>query len=240
MLHAQHPRDREAVNIRVHHADVQPLSSHCSRQISRHGGLTHPALAGGHRVDAREIARLSERNHRLGGPAPEATAQLRPVFIVHSAQLHLDRRNTVQGTDLALDVGANGVLQGTASHRQQHVDCDGAVLRHLHGFDHVQVGDRAADLWVDYTGQSLVHGFLRGDRHDVILGRGESTPCTASAARPLGCGSGPRISRPGAVRPEVCCRFAVFRLLQLLDVFVQLRAGTPFLHQNLLQHVPQL
>ena len=72
VVHTQHAGDRETVNIGVNHANVEPLGGHGGSQVSGYRRFTNAALTGGDRIDAGQVAGLSERNFRLG----HATAQL--------------------------------------------------------------------------------------------------------------------------------------------------------------------
>ena len=58
------PRDGEAQNIRINHADFVTLSGQRRRQVHCDGRLPDPALAGRDRDDAGERVRLRERRAR--------------------------------------------------------------------------------------------------------------------------------------------------------------------------------
>ena len=77
-------------------------------------------------------------------PALMPVAALEQEFVLARGET----AHALQGADLLADVGGDGVLEGAAGDREQHVHRDGAV-RDLHGLDHAEVGDGSAQLGVD-------------------------------------------------------------------------------------------
>ena len=166
LVHTQHARDREAVDIGVHHAHAQALGGHGGSQVGRHGGLTDPALAGGHGVDAGEVAGLGEGDLGLGRAAAQVAAQGGPLLVIHHAHTHLDVGDALQRTDLLAGVSGDGVLERAAGHGQQDADGDDAGVTDLDGLHHAEVGDGLTDLRVDDASERLAHLVLcRDGRH---------------------------------------------------------------------------
>ena len=199
-VHPQHAGDGEAVDVGVYHAHAQALGGHGGGEVRSHRGLADPSLAGGDGVDPGEVARLSEGNHRFGGPSAQAAPQLGLLLIVHDAQAHLHLGDTLDGADLASGVGGDRVLQGAPGHGQEHLDTDHAVLGDVNGGDHSQVGDGAVQLGVDDPGQRLHDGVMSRLRHGPILGAPSSATTGGESHVRAGCSLTERCAAQGRCR----------------------------------------
>ena len=170
VVRTHHAGDGEAVDVGVHHPHAQALGGQGGGQGGRDRGLAHPALPGGHRVDAGQAAGFGEGDHRLSGAPAQTGAQLGALLVVHDPHTHLDAGDPLHGAHLTARVLAEGVLQGAPGDGQQDQDGDEAVVTDLDGPHHAQVGDRTAELGIDDAGQGLADGRWRGLWHASILG----------------------------------------------------------------------
>ena len=118
-------------------------------QVHRHRGLADAALAGGHRVHPGARAGLRERDLVGRRVAAQLLAQLAALGVAHHAELDLHRptrpRHPRHGGG---DVAGELLLHRAAGHGQQHPHGDRAAAADRHRLDHVQLGDRLADLRV--------------------------------------------------------------------------------------------
>ena len=170
VVHPQHAGDGEAVDVSVHHTDAQSLGGHGRSQVGRHRGLPDPALAGGHRVDTSEVARLGEGDLRLRLPTAQVAAQGGTLLVVHDSHAHLHVGNALQRADLLAGVGRDRVLERTAGDGQQDADGDHALRADVNGLHHAEIGDGLTDLRVDDASERLAHLVLcRDGRHGPIL-----------------------------------------------------------------------
>ncbi len=58
---AQHARLARAVDVGIQHADLRPFGLQCQRQVRRHRGLAHTALAGRHHDDVFHVRQRRQR-----------------------------------------------------------------------------------------------------------------------------------------------------------------------------------
>src|SRR6202042_1380562 len=153
--HAQHPRHRVPVDVRVEQADLLARGGHGHGQVHGHRRLAHAALAAGHRVHLGQRVRLGERDDALRLAAPERGLQLAALLLAHHVQLDPDSPHAVELADRGGHVPGDGVAQRTAGHGQEDVDPDGTVASHLDVLDHAEIGDRTVDLRVVDAGERL-------------------------------------------------------------------------------------
>ena len=161
--HPEHAGDREAVHVGVDDADAQPALGESHRQVSRDRRLADAALAARDGVDAGEGVRAE-----LGGPlrlaAPQALGERAALGRCHHRDVdgHVGHPGDARrgGAHVPFDrVGGRA-----ADDRQLDADRRVPVGGHLHAADHVELGDRLADLGVEHGGQRTPDG-VRQLRH---------------------------------------------------------------------------
>ena len=128
VVHAEHARDREAVDVRVHDADLEALRGQRGGQVRGHGGLADAALTGGDGDDAGQGVGTRERDLALGATTVEFFAQRLLLCLVHDAHFDGDVLDAVEGThtlgDVLRDLGAQRAPGGG----EQDLDRDGRAI----------------------------------------------------------------------------------------------------------------
>ena len=183
LVHAHHPRHGKAEDVGVHEPDFEAGGGHGGREIDRDGGFAHAALAGCDGEDPREAALLGEGDDAVGRAPAQLRLQLGALLGVHGAHLDEDALDAFELADDVLHVGGDGVAQGTARGSQEYRDHDRAVVFDLDVVDHVEVGDRSADLGVDDAFERAAH-FVEANHGN------HRTRLVNAPARPSGSGHG--------------------------------------------------
>jgi hypothetical protein len=134
--------------------------------VDGHRGLADTALAAGDREHLGQRAGLGERDLALGLAAAQGLLEVGALLGGHHAELEVDRGDAFDGGHGRRDVAVDGVLEGAAGHREQHLDRHPAVVGDVDGLDHVELGDGALDLGVVDRGERGVDLLEGGAAHD--------------------------------------------------------------------------
>ena len=145
LVDPEHVRDRVAVDVRVDQPDRLPERVEREGEVDGERRLADAALAAGDRDHAR--ARV-ERDRLLGPAAAELRRQRRLLLGAHHVEAQLDAAHARQRADVLGDLLLERRAQRAADDRQR--DRDGHVRAvELDRADHVELGDRLAQLGVD-------------------------------------------------------------------------------------------
>ena len=150
VVDAQHTRNREAVDIGIHDADLQSCLRHRSSKVRGHGGLADATLTGGNSDNTGQRIGLSKRDFALGATAVQLLAQSFLLFVGHDPHVNLDVLNTLNGANSFDDVSIDRGAQRATGGGQKNLDGDGgAVNGDLLGAGHVEVDDGTVNFGID-------------------------------------------------------------------------------------------
>ena len=153
-MHAEQPRKREPIDVRVDGRGIVAERCECGGEIRGDRGFADSALAGSNCEDPRVHARLGERV--LPAFGLELGDEIRELVLAHRAHFDMgDERRLRVGFHGAVDLARDGFRQRASGDGQFHMHSDverGWVCiprRRLDGGDHPQIGDGTSQFRVD-------------------------------------------------------------------------------------------
>ena len=175
---AEHPRDAEAPDVGVEHADLVPVGSERGRKVDRDRRLADAALAGGDRDD-RGARRERDLGRSLGVRPTERADERLPLLRRHRRQADLHPLDAQQRLHRSGNLLRDPVAEGAAFDREQDVHAHVAAVDR-DALQHADVLDRLADLGVEHLPERLADLCFAG--HGLSLRAAVGFPSAGSRA----------------------------------------------------------
>ena len=148
LLHAEHVRDRVAVDVGVENTHALAGRAQRRGQVRRQRRLADAALA---RRDRKHAGGRIERDRLLRPAAAEARRQRRLLVGAHHVEVQLHRRNARDRADGALHLVLERRAHRAAGDGQRDRDLDRAVTVNDDIPHHVELGDGLVQLGIDHA-----------------------------------------------------------------------------------------
>ena len=136
--HAINALWRETVNVRVQHANSQPLVGEGDRQVRCHRRLADPTFPGGHRDDACQVLRPVEEDLSFF-VARELLAEGPTLVLIHRTHGNLNFFDSIQFPNFFFNITGDRRFQGAPRCGEQHLHDDEAIID-FNALNHPQFG----------------------------------------------------------------------------------------------------